>query len=138
MNNLTKGITNWLSKRHESINENLTGCWQRYVVLGYERKGKYLIPNTNSTVLSILFRESNSDFHHRTGETCRTKWTCPDRTGGSTFCPRNIVSFQSSDVCWSQPEYYEYDMYENDESVSDSLIAVEDMSDQASKTIHGS
>jgi hypothetical protein len=52
----TKGMRNLLSKRRGSVNKNLTGCLQRCVILGYERKRKYLIFNTNNTVLQIQGR----------------------------------------------------------------------------------
>jgi hypothetical protein len=29
VNIVAKGTINWLSKPHEPINDNLTGCWQR-------------------------------------------------------------------------------------------------------------
>jgi hypothetical protein len=37
-----KRMGKWLSKPGETINENLTGCLQWYVVIGYETKLKRL------------------------------------------------------------------------------------------------
>jgi hypothetical protein len=38
MNVIMNGMRNRLSNPWRSIKENLTGCLDRYVVLGYERK----------------------------------------------------------------------------------------------------
>jgi hypothetical protein len=55
-------MKNQLSKRDKSIEKNLTGCLQRYVVLQYERMIKYLILNINNVMFQRIVREHNSDF----------------------------------------------------------------------------
>jgi hypothetical protein len=47
-------MRNWLSKLGETINENLTGCLQWHLVVGYETKQKYLLYTTNNMVLNII------------------------------------------------------------------------------------
>jgi hypothetical protein len=47
-------MRNWLSKPGEMINENLTRCLQRYVLVGYETKRKGLFYTTNNMVLRKL------------------------------------------------------------------------------------
>jgi hypothetical protein len=44
-------MRNYLLKRGEWTDKNLTGCLQIYVVLQYERMIKYLILNTNNVAL---------------------------------------------------------------------------------------
>jgi hypothetical protein len=51
---MAKGMIKWLSNPREPINDNLTGCLQRGVVVGYERMIKWLISNTNNVVLEII------------------------------------------------------------------------------------
>jgi hypothetical protein len=63
MDDIAMGMINRLSKWRGSIDKNLTGCLQRYVVLQYERTIKYLILNTNNIVLQIISSEHNFDFH---------------------------------------------------------------------------
>jgi hypothetical protein len=65
MNMRINGMRNRLSKPRRSINKNLTGCLQRYVVLGYEKNRKYLEFKINNIVLQIIAREHNFDFHRR-------------------------------------------------------------------------
>jgi hypothetical protein len=79
-----------------SIDKNLTGCLQRYVVLQYERMIKYLILNTNNIVLQIIPSEHNFDFHRRRGEICPTNPTCLDRPA----C-RHLVAWIT--CRWSNP-----------------------------------
>jgi hypothetical protein len=67
------GMRIWLSSPCDTIDENLTECLQKYLLLGYERKLKYLTLNANHNVLVIIPREHNSGFHHRTGGTCRAR-----------------------------------------------------------------
>jgi hypothetical protein len=95
------------------INENLTGCLQRFVVLGYERIIKDLISNTNNNVLQIIFSEHNCDFHRRTGETWRTRVTCPDQLWASKVCRTNNFPLEESNVWWRKKNYYKYDLGEN-------------------------
>jgi hypothetical protein len=63
MNNRSLRMRNRLSKRHERTKEDMTDCLQRYVVLQYERMIKYLILNTSTVALEIIFREHDFDFH---------------------------------------------------------------------------
>jgi hypothetical protein len=69
------GMRNRLSKRGGPIDENLRGCFQRHVVLRYERTIKYLILNTNNIVLQIISSEHNFDFLRSPGEMCGTNPT---------------------------------------------------------------
>jgi hypothetical protein len=113
MNIMAKGMINQLSKPRAPINENLTGCLQRSVVLGCKRKRKYLIFKTNSIVSQIILREHNFDFHHRTGEACRAKPTCSDCPSPSTSCYSNNFSFEQLDVCPRKDKYCEDKFDEN-------------------------
>jgi hypothetical protein len=59
-----------------SINKSLTGCLQRYIVLGDERNRTYLLLNMNNIALQIISWEHNFDFHRRnrdtvSGQNCR-------------------------------------------------------------------
>jgi hypothetical protein len=70
MNLAAKGMINWLWKGSGSINENLTGCLQRYIVLGCEGGRNDLFLNANSKVLQIILWKDNFNFHQRTGGIC--------------------------------------------------------------------
>jgi hypothetical protein len=102
MNVMANGMRNRLSKPRWSLNENLTGCWQRNVVLGYERNHKVLNFTTNNTVLQIIPSEHNFDFHfhHRTGETCPAKPTCSDGPGGVASYRVNNFSSEQLGIWW--------------------------------------
>jgi hypothetical protein len=96
MNVIINGMRNRPSKPRRSINDNLTGCLERYAVLGYERKRKYLKFKINNIVLRIIPREHNFDFHfhYRTGETIRAKPTCPNWPGALAFYRVNNFSLE--------------------------------------------
>jgi hypothetical protein len=49
-------MRNRLLNPHETIDENLTECLEKHVILGYERKRKYLISNTYGIVLQTISR----------------------------------------------------------------------------------
>jgi hypothetical protein len=72
LNVIAMGMRDRLFKRRQSIDENMTGCLQRYVIFQHERTMKYLISNTNNIVLQIIPRKHDFDFHCRRGEICRT------------------------------------------------------------------
>jgi hypothetical protein len=57
INTRAKGTRRWLFNPRETPNENVTGCFQKHVVLGYERTPKPLFLNLNITVLQIIPRE---------------------------------------------------------------------------------
>jgi hypothetical protein len=59
---ISKGMSNQLSKPHGSIDENLTGWLQRYVMLGYERNRKHFFLNINNMVLQTILRSHHFDF----------------------------------------------------------------------------
>jgi hypothetical protein len=82
MNLIAMGMRNRLSKRHGSVDENLTGCLQRYAVLQYEITIKYLILNTNNIVLQIISSEHNFDFdfHRSPREMWRPNPMCLERS----------------------------------------------------------
>ena len=79
VNDIIMGTMNWPSKTGGTINENLTGCLQRYVVLGYERKQKSIIFIINNIVLPIIARDYIFDFPCRSGEMCRQTGSVPVR-----------------------------------------------------------
>jgi hypothetical protein len=60
-----KGTKNQLSNPRGSIDENLTGCLQRHLVLGHQRYRKHLFSNMNNTVLQVMAWEDNCDFLRR-------------------------------------------------------------------------
>jgi hypothetical protein len=60
--NRDKGINNQLSKPCGSIDENLTGCLQRYVGPGYKRNQKHLFLNRNNVVLQTIGWKDSCDF----------------------------------------------------------------------------
>jgi hypothetical protein len=84
-NIIAKGTRNGLSKLHQPINESLTGRLQRYVFFGYQRNKRHLNLNTNNTLLQIMSRESNCDFHEQAGSSPNV----PVR-----LCHRNNLSFK--------------------------------------------
>jgi formamidopyrimidine-DNA glycosylase len=55
-------MRNGLSKRRGRIDKNLTERLQRYVILQYERTGKYLILNINNIALQVMLSEHHFDF----------------------------------------------------------------------------
>jgi hypothetical protein len=107
MNVIINGMRNRLSKPRRSIKENLTGCLQRYVVLGYERNRKYLKFKINNIVLQIIPRGQafDFDFHHRTGEICPAKRRPPDWPRAPTFCRVNNFSSEQLLIWWKY-QYY--------------------------------
>jgi hypothetical protein len=54
--------SNQLSKPRGSTDENLTGCLERYVVLGSERDQQHLNFTTNNRILQMIRMEDNCDF----------------------------------------------------------------------------
>jgi hypothetical protein len=75
---IAMGMRNRLSKARGSIDKNLTGCLQRYIVFQYERMIKYLILNTNNVAFQIIPNEHNFDFHRGPREICRPNPTWLD------------------------------------------------------------
>jgi hypothetical protein len=93
------------SKPRGLIDDNLTGCLQRYAALGYER-----IFDTNNNVLQIITRKHNFDSHSTMRETSRGAAACSDRSRPSTPCGTNNFAFDQSNVWWRKDKYSEYDM----------------------------
>jgi hypothetical protein len=116
MNIMAKGMWNRLSKPCASVNENLTRCLQRYVVLGYERKRKYLFFNPNNTVLRAIPRKHNFDFHRRTGELREQSRHVPI----GLACP-GFVAWISSP--WRKYKYQEHELYENNGVIFDFMTS---------------
>jgi hypothetical protein len=78
-----------LPKACGPTNENLTGCLQRYVFLGYEIMINDLSSNTKNSMLQIILMKRNFDFHRRTGGTWRTIGTRRDHPDLSMSCRLN-------------------------------------------------
>jgi hypothetical protein len=51
VNSITNGMTNRLSEQCGLIDEKLTGCFERYLIVGDERMIEYLIFTLNDMVL---------------------------------------------------------------------------------------
>jgi hypothetical protein len=100
LNIRVNGMRNRPLSPSRSIQENVTGCLQKYVVLKYEISRKYLKFKINNIVLQIILREHNFDFHHRTGETCPAKPTCPDWPGVAASCRVNNFSSEQLGLWW--------------------------------------
>jgi hypothetical protein len=136
---MIKEMRNQLSKPRRSISEDLTVCSQRYLVLGYERKRKYLKFKINNIVLQIIAREHIFDFHHRTGETCPAKRMSPDWAGALVFSRVNNFSSEELSIWWigggntntadrSWMKIMDWRLI--------SFITIEDMGKQSWKTLH--
>jgi hypothetical protein len=91
------GMRNRLIKPGERIVENLTGCFERYVVRGSERSCKYLFLNINNMVLQIIPKQHNFDLIFSTlrEEFGEQAWRVPIR---------NHVSFEHLDGEWRNPK----------------------------------
>jgi hypothetical protein len=72
-----KGTRNRWFKWGRPIDENLTRCLQRYLSLDMEENETISILNINNTVLLIIPRKHNFDFHHRTREIQRSSVNVP-------------------------------------------------------------
>jgi hypothetical protein len=99
-----RGTSNQLSKPRGSIDENPTGCLQKYVVSGYERNRKYLHFKTDNKVSQMISREDNCDLLRRNrdihistfSEICTFKFVQLNHTFGTTIT-RDAVKNAESD-----------------------------------------
>jgi hypothetical protein len=100
-----KAMCNELSKPRGSIDENQTGCWQRYVVLGYERNRQYSFSDINNMVLQIISWKDNGDSLQRNQDAhlatssniCKFNFVQSNSTFGMTITHDAIKNAESDE-----------------------------------------
>jgi hypothetical protein len=111
MDNKVNGMKNRLSKPRKEHNENLTGCLQKYLVLGYKRNRKC----SNHMVLQILSKEDNFDLRHRKGKIWSAKAKRSDQPGAMTLGGKNHFSFEYLNIQWRN---FKYRVFNPDRSIA--------------------